>query len=388
MSVRKTLFRWHRWLGLIAALPLLLISLSGAILVFKAPLDRWLLADQVALSASQQGQRLPLDQLLQLVHQQIPGYQVGSWELFDDGIEADRLYMIRFGSSDWFKAYLNPYSGEVLRQPVGLNEDFSDWLLQLHYTLLLDEQVPGLPWLGLTLGLLSAAALIVLGISGLLVQRRWLQNLWQKPWHARPSVGWRKLHRFSGAWVSPVLLVLGITGGYFNLMELIEEVGEDQHEIVSHYLYEPQLPLQQLYEQAQQQWPGYRIHYLLMPYESGGQLVFYGKYPHANAAVEMLASDYGSSVWFNPHSAELEGSFAMPTADFGVQLTDSFRALHFGSFGAFASQLIWTLSGLLIALLAISGCWNWLRTTRLKHQPQRPYQPSDQPSDQPGRRGA
>lgn len=368
MSWRQTLFRWHRWLGLLVALPLLLISLSGAVLVFKAPLDRWLMSHEIALQASQT-ERLPLDQLLLAIHQQLPGYQLGSWEMFDDGSEADRIYMIRFGTSHWFKAYLDPYTGSLLRQPVGLNDDLTDWLLQLHYTLLLDQRIPGLPLLGLALGLLSAVALILLGVSGLILQKRLWRSLWQKPWHARPSVSWRKLHRFSGAWVSPVLLLLGITGAYFNIMELIEETTEHDHEIVSDYLYRPDLPLQQLYDQATAQWPGYQIHYLLMPYETGGQLVFYGQYPHRHPVVNAVASDYGSSVYFDPHSGAMTGRYDMPEAPALYQLADSFRTLHFGSFGGISIQIIWSVSGLLILLLAISGSWNWYHIRRQRQRP-------------------
>ena len=40
MNIRKVLLLLHRYLGLVAAVPLILAALSGAVLVFEVELDR------------------------------------------------------------------------------------------------------------------------------------------------------------------------------------------------------------------------------------------------------------------------------------------------------------------------------------------------------------
>ena len=45
--MRKTLFKIHSWLALAAMLPLLLISITGAILVFKSEIDGWLMPQKL-----------------------------------------------------------------------------------------------------------------------------------------------------------------------------------------------------------------------------------------------------------------------------------------------------------------------------------------------------
>ncbi len=40
--MRRFLWKWHGLLGLIVAVPLFIIALSGSLLVFKAELDAWL----------------------------------------------------------------------------------------------------------------------------------------------------------------------------------------------------------------------------------------------------------------------------------------------------------------------------------------------------------
>jgi uncharacterized iron-regulated membrane protein len=49
--MRKKLYKWHSIGALFAMLPLLLISLTGSILVFKVELDTFLMPDKMQVSS-------------------------------------------------------------------------------------------------------------------------------------------------------------------------------------------------------------------------------------------------------------------------------------------------------------------------------------------------
>lgn len=359
--MRKILFKLHRYMALVAMLPLVLIAVSGSLLVFKFEIDSLLMPEQVTLPATTSpGQRQHLNQLVATLHQQLPDYEIGSWELFDDGHEADRVYLIRRGTDQWFKVYLNPYQGQLLSQPVGLHSDLTDWLLELHYSLLLNDWLDGQPHLGLLLGLVVALLLCLLGLSGLVIYRQFWRRLFSLRWDQRLVVMMSDSHKLVGIWSAPLLLVLGITGGYFNLMEYWHEAiehGDEPHHQLTQRLYNDQLDLQALVDDSRQQLAGFEPRYLLMPYEPGLAITLFGHQPTANP----LASGYGSTVSYDPHSGALQGRFELGEADAATQLVDSFRKLHFGNFAGLASKILWSLAGLAPLVLAVTGLYLWQR---------------------------
>ena len=166
--MKKTLHLWHRYLGLLVAIPLIIISLTGSILVFKEELDHWLMPE-LAVVAGEQDQRLSYDELRAKLNNQLEGYEIGSWEVFDDGKTADRIYVLKHGTNEWFKVYLDQYQGVVRSEPVAVNHYLTDWLLDLHYKFLIGDT-------GLWVTGLASLILLFMGISGLVIYRQF----WKK----------------------------------------------------------------------------------------------------------------------------------------------------------------------------------------------------------------
>ena len=137
--MRKTIFKWHSVMALIALLPLAIMSVTGSMLVFKFEIDSLLMPEQATLSYQTVPERKPMTTLVDYVTTSHPNYEIGSWEIFDDGYEADRVYLLKHGTDTWYKTYLDPYAGKMLSEPVGIHSDFTDFILHLHYTLLLDD---------------------------------------------------------------------------------------------------------------------------------------------------------------------------------------------------------------------------------------------------------
>ena len=110
-------------------------------------------------------QRLSLYVLMSKVKLAYSTYEIGSWEIFDSDLRTDTAYLIKHHTNDWKKLYINQYTGVILSKPVGLSDDLTDWMLDLHYKLLLDTN-------GMFLGAIVSLLLLFLGISGIVLYRK------------------------------------------------------------------------------------------------------------------------------------------------------------------------------------------------------------------------
>jgi len=363
--MRKKLFLVHGYLALAVMIPLLLIMVTGAILVFKFEIDSMLMPQSVTVK--QQGQpRLPLNTLIESVTTTFPNYELGSWEILDNGYEADRIYLIKKNTDDWYKAHLNQYTGKILSQPVQLDHYFTDWLLELHYTLLLNNTFSKSPLLGLWIGLISALVLCALGITGLILYRRFWLKLFLLKWDRHLVVMLRRTHRFVGIWSSPVLLLVGLTGFYFNLIVYLEESAELEEEeyVMIERLYNDQLDFDALLRNSQQQIDGFRPTYMVFPFRPDVSLTIYGEVPTLN----LFASDYSSTVSYDRLTGEHIANYDIREAGFVYQLADSLRELHFGNFAGLGSKIIWFISGLGLTVLAMTGPYMWYRRKKAQRK--------------------
>ncbi|MER2493461.1 PepSY-associated TM helix domain-containing protein [Catenovulum sediminis] len=361
--MRKTLFKIHGYLALIALVPILLIALTGSLLVFKFEIDSLLMPDQATIS-EQGNSRLSTNALVNKINATFTEYEMGSWELFDDGYQADRVYLIKKHSENWYKVFLNPYTAEILSTPQPLNHYLTDWLLELHYTLLMNNLWQDQPDLGTLIGLFVAIILSFLGISGLIIYRRFWRKFFTFSFAKNKQAQNRELHRQGGIWASPVLLIIGLTGVYFNLVEFLHEHEEHEnggHFILTERMYSDNLDFDALLQQSKNTINGFRPTYLLFPFEPDRNVTIFGEVPSMN----IFASQYSSTVTFNKNSGELIVARDIRKRGFVDQFVDSLRELHFGNFAGLASKIVYAIVGVGIILSAFTGVLMWLRRKRL-----------------------
>ena len=377
--MRRTLFKLHSYSALIALIPLIIVSITGSILVFKTEIDQLLMPNSAALPYHQQADVMFVRQnhnVLQAhVEQTFPEYIVGAWEVFTDGQEADRVYLVKKGTDDWFKVYFDPHANQVLSEPVSTTSYLTDWLLNLHYTFLLNGIGDEHSQWGTIIGLIAALILTFLGISGLIIHRKFWLNLFNLRLHKNMRVFSGDLHRLIGAWASPVILILGVTGIYFNALEYYHEVFEhpsDEHYYPTEALYDPSIDFQALIDDSQSQLEAFTPTYLLYPYEPEVHFTVFGHQPRANP----FASDYSSTVTYDRESGALMAAIDGRDANAVIKVTDSFRELHFGSFGGLISKIIWCILGLSPLILGITGVYIWQHRRSKKKRSNLVYSPS------------
>lgn len=356
--MKKKLHKWHSYSALIAIIPLLLISITGSILVFKVELDTLLMPEKMTVAESSPSIRVSLDTMMAKVKNAYPNHEIGSWEIFTDHQRTDTAYIIKHQTNQWSKLYLNQYTGELLSTPVGLSDNLTDWLLDLHFKLLLDAN-------GIFLGAIVSILLLFLGISGMVLYRRFWRYFFTLRIKAATRIFFSDIHKMIGIASSPVIIILAFTGAYWNITEVIHEVEEHvikTPHIVTQPLHNKGISLQALYESNAKTIANFEATYLLMPYDPEMNITFYGKINTGNP----LNSNYASNINYDKISAEVVSSQDVRQATTTHVVVDSFRKLHFGHFAGLASKLLWCLLGLSPVILALTGLYLFWHRKRHK----------------------
>jgi len=356
--MNNTLFKIHSWLAVIFFLPLLVISVTGSILVFKPEIDGLLMPSKVELQHAE-GERQSLDVLRTKVTEQFPEFELAAWEIFDDHITADVVYLVKYGTQDWYKAFLNPYSAVLLSDAKPMQSYITEWLLSLHFEFLVGTT-------GVMVTGVFSVVLFVIGLTGIILYRSFWKQFFTLRWKARAIIWNSDLHKMVGIVASPVLLVLSFTGAYWNVSIIIHELYEhtEEHEsfVLTESIYNKTLSLQSLNEQSQQIVEGFTPTYLLLPFEPDVQITFYGKVPTNN----FLLNQYSSMVSFDKNSGELLLSQDIRQTGFLQKFDASIRRLHFGTFAGLPTRIIWCVLGVTPLLLTLTGLYMWV-----KRRPQR-----------------
>src|SRR5262249_3301293 len=202
--MRKLLLNLHLWAGLIAALFLLLLGVSGAVIAFEGEIDRALSSK---LSYVQpQAQPLTLEAISEKVRAAYPGARI---EQFGLPQQADYSLLVSLTESSGKRTalFVNPYTGDILGSGDQANH-FANKVHQFHTHLLVGEiadEITG--W--------SSVFLLVLSITGIILW--WRRRLFRLQWSAIRGQGSLKrfnydLHNLVGVTSSIVLLIFAWTG--------------------------------------------------------------------------------------------------------------------------------------------------------------------------------
>ena len=214
-KIRAALLQVHSIAGLVLALLLPLIALTGVIMSFEDEIVDYLNAGimQVAPRAAP---ALSPDELVARLKAVPDAGKVAGITLSSDQSAAVH---IRFARDEQggrpSSLYVDPYDGHVLGVPRG--EDFFATVRRLHRWLLISGDAKG--W-GRQITGAAALGLIVMLASGLVL--RWPRRagsvkIWLKPHLALSGRGLhRSLHAVIGTWVLPVYLVMAMTGLWYS----------------------------------------------------------------------------------------------------------------------------------------------------------------------------
>ncbi len=202
LTARKILRPFHLWAGLTLGLILIVMAVTGALLVWRGPIEKRL--DQKMFVVSPGSERLAPDDLIARARAAHP---VGEFESVRFYGDPTAPFLAYFSNKDY--VHVNPYTGEVLgtRPRYGVS---MGWIEGLHKFLHLEPSVgePITGYTALVFGLIILSGVVLWWPAtrralkaGLTINRQ----LSGRPWNL-------SLHKAIGAYAAVVLLVTVTTG--------------------------------------------------------------------------------------------------------------------------------------------------------------------------------
>jgi len=355
--MKRLIYQFHSWLGLIAGLGLVIIGLTGSLLVFKEELDGVIAKDLVTIPDASRP-RLDHDTFLANLQARVPDHLIAGWGRSPRAGRADAVYVVPLGASEGKMLYVDPTTGIPRNPDISRNETTTDWLLELHYSFLADHTGE---WIA---GIL-ATALCLLGITGVWIYRGFWKTLFKLRWKKSARIFFSDLHKMVGISSTLFNLLLGFTGAWWNLSHLIGHLveGDAPEPVVTSITrnWGDDVSINKLVDAARLKLPGYQENWVELPVTKDGDITLYGDIQGQSP----LRSPYGSTVIFDGATGELKSAVSAASSGAWDQILDSFKPLHYGTFGGLPVKILWSLGGLAPGILAVSGALMfWKRKIR------------------------
>jgi uncharacterized iron-regulated membrane protein len=356
--VRIAVRRVHLWLGLSLGLLFAVTGLTGSVLVFYPAIDHAL---HPGLARVSSGARPVSWQAVYEALRRDNPTRPGAWRIEvtpGGGPIPIRYYApVETRGRDFapLMLWLDPVSLHSVRR--GFWGDYwTTWTYDLHYRLLLGE--PG----GIAMGIAGIVMLAML-VSGLLA---W----WPRTGGWRRSLAWKvdagasrrlyDVHKWTGIGGSVVLIVVTVTGFMLDLPDQVRPIVAR----TSPLFVPPRLasvprptgflPLDELVRRAQAVLPGSSLAWIETPADARGVV-------RVNLMVpgEPSRRFPRSNVWLDPYDGRVLAVRDERADSGGDTLLTWLHPLHSGeAFGLVGRWLVF-VSGLLPAVLFVTGLWRW-----------------------------
>lgn len=200
----RAVWRWHFYAGLFCIPFVIVLSLSGAMYLFKPQVEAWNDAPYDNLTVT--GSPATAEQQTRAALAALPGSTLSFYELPTSPNSAVRVVVRQKGEA--IRVYLHPETLKVLHT-FPEQERFMRFLFRLHGELLMGDR-------GSMLVELAASWTILLIVTGLYLW--WPRNasgmggVAYPRWHMGSRILWRDLHSVTGVWVSTLALILLLSG--------------------------------------------------------------------------------------------------------------------------------------------------------------------------------
>lgn len=353
----RRLAAWlHLYVGLAAGLVLIVVALSGSVLVFKDEIDAALAPELHRVEVPETAAPAPLDAVVASVREALPGHVPSLVRLPRSAQESVEVWT---DGEDGPRGYVDPYTGRFLGSQAA-TASVTGWLVALHVDLLAGEfghQVVGA----------SALVLLLLMATGLWLAwpRRPTSAGWRRVLGVRSGGSWRRtnhdLHRASGWWSLPTLMVLAVTGAslvyHDAFARALNALTASEAPVAPPRSVAPagaavDFGLQAGLATADAALPGGRATWVYLPLTPEATLTVRKRMPgewHPNGRSYVYVDRFSGAV-LHAHDAT--------RAELGTRLYDLLYPLHIGRFGLW-SKLLWAILGLAPVLLAVGGTLIW-----------------------------
>ncbi|GAB2540641.1 PepSY-associated TM helix domain-containing protein [Spirosoma aerophilum] len=343
----KAIYRYHRILGLIGGLFILLLTVTGSILVIEKQVDS--LLNPTLTQVEPAGQRQSYGKLVAALNQQYPTAQVRNIRLGDSPTEAIRADLMDKGERIWVS--INPYTGAI----IGARHAEATLIRrarELHENLLLE------PVGGFVMGL---AGICLLGsvLTGTWYYRRSLLSVFKigVRWNKAPRIVYADIHKWLGVVALLFMLMMSATGIFFHWEQIERKFGDGRR--VENKEATPvslsTIPVDAAMASAKASIADFQPQLIDFPKPGDTTLVIRGNMP---ASIRMLGK-YNVAATVDARTGAYISGFDARDADLEYIAEHIFEELHFGRYGGIFTQVLYIILAMATAVVTITGLFLW-----------------------------
>ncbi len=333
----RTLYPWHSWIGVCFGLMVFVLGISGALAVFKDELHVWAM-----LALSEPQATAPIDTALARLTQAAGG---------PEAVRRLELPAAGYGYA------LRTVDGHRLRldavatpRPEGNTHGLGDFLVNYHTRLFMGHAGR---WLIGGIGIAFLASVL----TGLLIHRRIVRELFVQRWGHSPRLTQSDTHKTLGTWGLPFHLVMAITGAWLGLYSLLMAGSGPVSPVPTDVARPPdgEIRVSWLIAETRRRIAGFEpvfVDFRAMD-TATGRISVRGNLPGR------LVRRHEAGATFEAATGRLL-SVDDPARMSAIRRLDLAAApLHFGDFGGILLRWLYVILGVTGALLALTGTLMW-----------------------------
>lgn len=368
MRLRKIWLLGHRWLGLTVGLLLILSGLTGSLLVFRSALDEQLNQEIFSIAASDT--RCSLEEILSAARSS-PVAETGKVSFVDFPRSADGVWTVWFqtgtrAAPQLTQAYFDPFQAELTGYRI-YGEDLMTWIYKLHIELFAGH-------LGETIVGITGIVLMVSVVSGILL---WWP-LWKHGWRSAFSIrrGARlnyDLHKTGGILSSLLLIIVAFTGVYLTfptwIAPVVKFILADSTQSTPRPSSTPpqaggaRITADQAVEIVRDRFPDAHIRRIHPPSTPQGTYIV--RFCQSGDVHRSLGS---SRAWVDQYSGQVLAANEWRQKTAAEMFVSWQLPLHNGEAFGVVGRWLMFFTGLMPALLYVTGFRIWWRKRRSSHQ--------------------
>ena len=352
-ALRRALFQVHLWTGVAVALYAVVVSVTGATLVFRIHLQRAVHPE--LLTAGVDGPQADIATVLESVRDAYPRGRVSGVDAPTTVRPTHLAYVTEGGR--FHTVLLDPVTAEVLGE---LPERSVVRTLQdLHFDLLAGPT-------GRVVNGIGALCLFLLCLTGVSVwwPERWRRAFtvdWRRPWR---RVTW-ELHGAVGIWTLVLTAGWAVTGAYIVFPEQFRAAVNRISPLTTAVRPPqsnphgagpaPRPTWRELIDSARPAEPDAFVARVVVPAsnEAPFRVLF------ADHRPTRLGARHLRTVYLDQYTGERLAAPPVGPRTFGDVLIALVAPLHFGNFGGVGVRLVWLVTGLAPGVLAVTGLILW-----------------------------
>jgi uncharacterized iron-regulated membrane protein len=347
--MRKLLLNIHLWVGHAVALPMLVVALTGALLVYGEENDQKMRPDLFYVQPGPA--RLSAQQLYERIQAAYPDETfVGC----APPASADLSFMCNAQSRKYM--YADPYTGRVLGYQ-HLEHGLRRKLFLIHSNLMAGK-------VGHTIVAVTTVVSLVLVVTGVVLW--WKFKIFGVKWR---SGAWRlnfDLHSVFGLYSAVFFFILSLTGvviaydWYFYPLVLKASGAPPPPGPVASRVSAGRTPtIDEVIAVAEKTQPGARITLVGLPLKPTDAFNVYTRYPEDPAA-------FGRSrVRLDRYTLDVLATKTTREGNWGTWIVDNTEAIHFGDIGGQPTRLLAFIVSLSVVGQAITGFFIWWKNKAL-----------------------